>query len=42
MKTILITVVCTVLATTVLLGSVTMILLTQTPKTYTCKKLENV
>ena len=39
MKTILITVVCTVLATTLILGAVTAILLTQKPKTYTCTKI---
>lgn len=42
MKTILITIACTVLATTLFLGAVTVGYLMSTPKTYTCQKLEAV
>lgn len=42
MKTVIITVACTVLATTLLLAAVTFYYVSQKPKTYTCQKLEGV
>lgn len=42
MKTVLITVACTVLTTTVLLASITYYYVSQKPKIYTCQKLENI
>ena len=42
MKTVLITIACTVLATTVLLAATTYYYLSQKPKVYTCQKLETV
>jgi hypothetical protein len=42
MKTILITIACTVLTTTLLLAAVTFYYVSQKPKTYTCQKLEDI
>jgi len=42
MKTILITIVSTVLATLLLLVSVTYYYLSQKPKVYTCQKIETI
>lgn len=42
MKTVLITIACTVLATVLLLSAITFYYVSQKPKTYTCQKLETV
>jgi hypothetical protein len=42
MKTVLITIACTVLATTLLLASITFYYLSQKPKVYTCQKIETI
>lgn len=42
MKTVLITVACTVLATTLLLAATTFYYLSQKPKVYTCHKIETI
>jgi len=42
MKTILITIASTVLATTMLLAAVTFYYLSQKPKVYTCQKIETI
>lgn len=39
MKTVLITIACTVLTTTMLLAAITLYYVTSAPKTYTCQKV---
>lgn len=42
MKTVLITIACTIVVTCLLLASVTFYYLSQKPKVYTCQKIETI